>query len=114
MTDAIREKFEAEWEVFCRNAACMNTFPGHKSIATHFYAQGRADMREEAPKKKYTTKNLWSLLRNLLSQGAVIHKDYDAGNFGSYEMFSAKLDEVARDKEDEIMELLALGKEQQS
>lgn len=39
----------------------------------------------------------WSLFRKLLSQGASIQQDYAAGRYESYEQFSARLDQAARE-----------------
>lgn len=43
--------------------------------------------------------SMWSFLRNVLMQGATIRQDYDAGKYGSYEEYSARVDEAARERE---------------
>ena len=48
----------------------------------------------------------WSFIRTLLEQGAAIRQDYDAGKFGeSYEAYSARIDEAAREREDALTAL---------
>ena len=48
----------------------------------------------------------WSFIRTLLEQGAAIRQDYDAGKFGdSYEAYSARIDEAAREREDTLTAL---------
>lgn len=42
----------------------------------------------------------WSFLRNVLEQGGAIRLDYDAGKYPSYEHYSARLDEAARERAD--------------
>lgn len=39
----------------------------------------------------------WAFLRTVLERGAAIQQDYAAGNHGSYEVYSARMDAVARD-----------------
>jgi hypothetical protein len=46
--------------------------------------------------------SLWSFLRNVLEQGCAIQLDYEAGNFASYEHYSARLDEAARERESQL------------
>ncbi len=49
---------------------------------------------------------IWSLFRVLLSQGCDIQQDYDAGKYPTYEHYSARVDEAARERTDKFMPLL--------
>lgn len=49
---------------------------------------------------------LWSFLRRVMDQGGAIQMDYQAGKYESYEHYSARLDEAARERTDELEELL--------
>jgi len=44
----------------------------------------------------------WSWIRSVLAQGAAIQQDYAAGKFKGYEEYSARMDEAAREREDQI------------
>ncbi len=47
----------------------------------------------------------WSLVRSILEQGAAIQQDYEAGKYPSYEHYSARVDEAARERADAIAKL---------
>ncbi len=47
--------------------------------------------------------SLWSFLRNVLMQGAAIEQDSVQGRFETYEHFSARMDEAAREREAELL-----------
>lgn len=49
----------------------------------------------------------WSFLRNVLSQGMAIQQDYQAGKYADYELLSARLDEAARERDDELLRALS-------
>lgn len=49
----------------------------------------------------------WAFLRSVLERGAAVQQDYAAGNHGSYEAYSARLDAVAREFADKLEPLLA-------
>jgi len=40
----------------------------------------------------------WSWIRSVLSQGASIQQDYQAGKYPTYEHYAARLDEAARER----------------
>lgn len=42
--------------------------------------------------------SMWAFLRSVLTQGAAIQQDYDAGRYGSYEEYSARVDAAARER----------------
>lgn len=44
---------------------------------------------------------LWSLLRSTLEQGGMIQLDYQAGEYKSYEEYSARMDAAARERADQ-------------
>lgn len=46
--------------------------------------------------------SLWSFLRNVLEQGAAINQDNMAGKFPTYEHWSARMDEAARERADQL------------
>lgn len=50
---------------------------------------------------------LWSFCRKLLDQGGAISRDYIAGQYGTYEEYSARLDEAARERGDELTAMLS-------
>lgn len=50
---------------------------------------------------------LWSFLCKVLSQGGAIQQDYNAGHYPSYEHYSARLDEAARERADQLAPLIA-------
>lgn len=41
---------------------------------------------------------LWVFFRQMIDQGTAIQQDYQAGKYASYEEFSARLDEAARER----------------
>jgi len=45
---------------------------------------------------------LWSFLRNVLSQGGAIQQDYDAGKYNCYEEYSIRLDGAARERAEQL------------
>ena len=47
----------------------------------------------------------WSLVRSILKQGAAIQQDYEAGKYPSYEHYSARVNEAARERADAIAKL---------
>lgn len=47
---------------------------------------------------------LWSFFRLLLEQGGAIQQDYNAGRFPSYEHYSARLDQAARERVDKFLQ----------
>ena len=49
---------------------------------------------------------LWSFLRAVLEQGSAINNDYHAGKFTSYEEYSARMDEAARELADKLTNIL--------
>ena len=51
--------------------------------------------------------DLWSFLRDVLSQGAAIQMDYSAGKYGGYEAYSARVDAAARERADYIAAALS-------
>jgi len=51
-------------------------------------------------------RSLWSFLRAVLDQGMAIQKDYEVGQFSTYEHLSARLDEAAREREEECLRLM--------
>lgn len=55
--------------------------------------------------------DLWSFLRDVLSQGTAIQMDYAAGKYGGYEAFSARMDASARERADEFSARLAAALE---
>ncbi len=50
---------------------------------------------------------LWSLLRDVLSQGSAIGDDYRNGVYAGYESYSARLDAAARERADQLAAMLA-------
>lgn len=50
--------------------------------------------------------SLWSLLRAVLEQGAAINQDSMAGKYPTYEHWSARMDEAARERADELEQAL--------
>ena len=49
---------------------------------------------------------LWSLVRNILTQGHSQQQDYAAGKYANYEELSARVDAAARERSAEILSLL--------
>ena len=46
---------------------------------------------------------LWSWIARVLGQGAAIQQDYAAGKYETYEHYSARIDEAARERADQFM-----------
>ena len=66
----------------------------------------RAELLAENERLRAAKCPTWSFIRTLLEQGAAIRQDYDAGKFGeSYEAYSARIDEAAREREDALTAL---------
>jgi hypothetical protein len=66
----------------------------------------RAELLAENERLRKAKCLTWSFIRTLLEQGAAIRQDYDAGKFGeSYEAYSARIDEAAREREDALTAL---------
>lgn len=51
--------------------------------------------------------NAWSFLRSVLEQGRAIAMDDAAGKYPSYEHLSARIDEAARERADELLKLFS-------
>lgn len=58
---------------------------------------------ERATLERVNEGELWSFIRTLLSQGCAIQQDYQAGKYETYEHYSARLDEAARERVDQFM-----------
>lgn len=50
---------------------------------------------------------LWSFCRRLLDQGGAISQDYYSGKYDRYEEYSARLDEAARERGEELSAMLS-------
>ena len=53
----------------------------------------------------------WSFIRRILCQGHAQQQDYAAGKYETYEEFMARVDEAARERIDELRELVGLTPE---
>lgn len=65
------------------------------------WAHGYLAMRRLDPAFKALERDageVWSMLRRVLEQGAAIQQDYAAGKYASYEHYSARVDEAARER----------------
>lgn len=52
--------------------------------------------------------DLWSFIRNVLTQGHAQQMDYDAGKYpGGYEEFCAHFEDAARDRVEELEAIIA-------
>jgi hypothetical protein len=49
--------------------------------------------------------DIWSLIRDIMSQGATIHQDYINGNYRNYEEYSARLDAASSARIEEVKHL---------
>ena len=49
---------------------------------------------------------VWSLFRRIIEQGGAIQQDYAAGKYPSYEHYSARLDEAARERADTFIQAI--------
>lgn len=50
---------------------------------------------------------IWSFIRNVLSQGMAIQMDVQAGKYKDTELVHCRLDEAARERVDELERLLS-------
>lgn len=51
--------------------------------------------------------DLWSLLRNVLLQGAAIQMDYQGGKYRDYEEYARRVDTAASERVDEMRAALS-------
>lgn len=50
---------------------------------------------------------MWSLLRNVLLQGAAIQMDYSSGRYANYEEYARRMDVAANERVDEMRAALS-------
>ena len=56
------------------------------------------------------TGKAWSWIRSVLGQGQAQQADYASGKYSGYEAYSARVDEAAREREEELREFLGVAK----
>jgi hypothetical protein len=78
--------------------ACVRAIRGAEE-SIRFQRNIRA-LRDEVARLRGTDNRgkLWSLFRDLISQGTYIQMDYAAGKYSNYEEFSTRLDGAARER----------------
>jgi hypothetical protein len=52
--------------------------------------------------------SLWSFLRDVLVQGTAIQQDWEHGNLNTYEAYAARMDQAAREREDQLEQALKI------
>lgn len=96
--------YAATWLTDCDN-------PIHMAQANAYIRELEQRLASFAPAWSQEREGkLWSFFRRLMTQGGDIQMDYNAGKYPSYEHYSARLDEAARERTDEFLKMMETPK----